>query len=240
MTVLADEQRMRADEQRFDPGALVELFEIDARAVGGHRHRFVPGPWNGAPVTFGEAVYTPTPVNLSGLGHAAGGPELRPTLRLSALNATIANAALGTESWAGATLTRLRTFTKYLDGAAEADPARHWPAEVWVVARLASATKHEVLWQLASPLELEGRMLPGRQVIRDVCAWRYREWDGTTWHDTRAECPYSRDEYFDAGDNPVTEPEQDVCSRRLSGCKARFPDQALPFGGFPGVGRVRR
>ena len=61
MTVLADEQRMRADEQRFDPGALVELFEIDARAVGGHRHRFVPGPWNGAPVTFGGTVYTPTP-----------------------------------------------------------------------------------------------------------------------------------------------------------------------------------
>ena len=233
---------IRADEQRLDVGTVVELFEIDASAVGGNRHRFVPGPWNGAPVTYDKVVYTPTPVALTGLGYSLAGPAPRPTLCISRLNAAIANAAVGTERWRGAKLTRLRTLARYLDGQPQADPERHWPAEIWIVERCASATKGEVVWQLASPLDLGGRTLPGRQIIRDSCAWRYREWNVSEeeWDDTHAECPYKGSNHFDAADKAVTDAENDVCSRRLSGCKARFPDDDIPFGGFLGVGRVRR
>ena len=247
MTMRSDEnlpaaaaKRIRSDEQRADIGTVVELFEIDASALGGQPHRFVPGPWNGAPVTYRELVYTPTPVTLSGLGHAPGGAAVRPTLRLSRLNATVAGAVLGAESWQGARLTRLRTLARYLDGQPGKDPNRHWPAETWIVDRLASANRTEVVWELASPLDLEGRTLPGRRIVRDVCGWRYREWNGSEWIDTHAECPYDGAEYFDAEDNPVTDAAEDVCSRRLSGCKLRFAGKPLPFGGFVGVGRVRR
>lgn len=231
---------IRADEQRLDAGTLVELFEIDATDIGGQRHRFVPGPWNGASVTFQGVTYTPTPVELAGLRHAAAGAPRRPTLKLSRLNAAVAAAAVGTDSWRGARLKRLRTFTRYLDGETGADSTRHWPAEIWIVERLASATSAEVVWQLASALDLDDRKLPGRQVLRDVCAWRYRERSGSSWDYSSAQCPYTGGSFFDANDNPVDDPEDDVCSRRLSGCKARFPAAALPFGGFLGVGRVRR
>ena len=230
---------IRTDAQRLDAGTVVELFEIDARGIGGNRHRFVPGPWNGAAVTYQGHDYAPTPVTLKGLRYAAGGKPPRPTLRLSRLDAAVASAALGTSSWRGAKLTRLRTLARYLDGEPEADPNRHWPPETWRLDALASANRAETVWQLTSPLDLERRPLPGRQILRDVCAWRYRERDGSAWDYTRAQCPYTGTGYFDATDNPVTEAADDACSRRLSGCKLRFPGQALPFGGFAGVGKVR-
>ena len=39
-------------------------------------------------------------------------------------------------------------------------------------------------------------------------------------------------------------PDQDVCGKRLSSCRKRFPNGkddhgGLPFGSFPGVGTVR-
>ena len=230
---------VRTDAQRLDVGTVVELFEIDAQGVGGGRHRFVPGPRNGAAVTYKGQAYTPTPVTLSGLRYAAGGVAPGPTLRVSRLDAAVASAALGTSIWRGAKLVRLRTLARYLDGEPEADPNRHWPAETWRLDALDSADQTEMVWRLASPPELEAQTLPGRQILRDVCAWRYRERDGAAWDYTRAQCPYTGADHFDATDNPVTEPEKDACSRRLSGCQLRFPDQALPFGGFAGVGRVR-
>ena len=230
---------IRADGQRLDVGTIVELFEIDARGIGGGRHRFVPGPWGGDAVTYQGQDYTPTPVTLCGLGYAAGGAGPRPTLRVSRRDAAIAGAALGTDAWGGARLTRLRTLSRYLDGETEADPHRHWPAQSWVLDRLVSGGRTGMVWQLAGATDLRARPLPGRQIVRDVCAWRYREHNGTEWVYTRAECPYNGAHLFDAADNPVTDPAEDACSRRLSGCRLRFPGQALPFGAFPGVGRVR-
>ena len=79
--------------------------------------------------------------------------------------------------------------------------------------------------------------LPGRTVLRDLCAWRYRTWDGSAWDYSAAECPYTGTAYFDGSDTAVNEAEDDVCSRRLSGCRARFGSGSvsLPFGGFAGV-----
>ena len=43
--------------------------------------------------------------------------------------------------------------------------------------------------------------------------------------------------YFNAEDIPVSDPNSDICGKRLSSCKARFGQTAqLPFGSFPGVG----
>lgn len=49
------------------------------------------------------------------------------------------------------------------------------------------------------------------------------------------------DVYFDVDNANVTtySPASDVCSRRLSACQLRWWGNKLPFGGFPGVARVR-
>ncbi len=229
---------IRADEQRLSVGSIVELFELDARAVGGMLRRFVSGPWNGAAVMYGGNEYSATPIEIDGI-RFGGSLTQRPTLKISRLDAVVAAAVVGTEQWRGATLSLTRTLTRYLDGETGADPDRHWPTETWLVERMLSAGKAEVVWQLASPLDIDGVQLPGRQILRDVCAWRYRERSGGAWVYGRAECPYTGAKYFDANDDAVTDPDDDVCSRRLSGCKARFPGASLPFGGFLGVGRVR-
>ena len=230
---------VRADQQRLDLGTVVDLFELDATAVGGAVHRFVTGPWNGADVVYGGDTYTASPIELEGLRYRVDGPVPRPRLRMSRLDAVVAAAAIGADDWRGATLKRVRTLARYLDGEPEADPARHWPAEVFLVERLADADSETVVWQLASPIDIDRRKLPGRQILRDVCSWRYREWNGAAWVYTHAECPYTGARFFDADDQPTAAAADDVCSRRLSGCKARFPANDLPFGGFLGAGRVR-
>lgn len=95
-------------------------------------------------------------------------------------------------------------------------------------------------WQLASPLDLDNKQLPGRQILRDLCAWRYRRWNGAAFDYGDAECPYTGSTYYDREDNVVAAAKDDACSRRLSGCRLRFDDNQLPFGGFAGVARVRR
>lgn len=230
---------VREDAQKLDPGAVVALFTLDATAVGGAVHRFVTGPWNGARAVYGGLAYSASPIELTGLEYRADGPSPRPKLVMSRLDAVVAAAALDAEDWRGARLTRVRTLAQYLDGQPKADPDRHWPEETFLVERLAEADGETVTWQLASPIDFEGRRLPGRQILRDVCNWRYREWRNNAWDYTHAECPYVGAAYFDAGDDPAADASDDVCSRRVSGCKARFPGEDLPFGGFLGAGRIR-
>lgn len=230
---------IREDAQRLDVGTIVSLFTLDATGAGGNVHRYVTGPWEGADVTFAGVTYTAAPIELEGVQYGGDGPLPRPRLSMSRLDATVAAAVLDADDWRGAKLTRVRTLTRYLDGEDDADPTRHWPAEIWLVERLARTDKAEVVWQLASPIDIDRRKLPGRQVLRDVCAWRYREWDGTAWDYTKAECPYTGSTFYDVDDQTTANAADDVCSRRLSGCKARFPANDLPFGGFLGVGRTR-
>ena len=83
---------IRADAQRLDVGALVELYEIDIGVAGVDPLRFVPGPWNGVPVTYRGRAYASTPIQLSGLGYTAGVPAGRATLAVSRPDAAIAEA----------------------------------------------------------------------------------------------------------------------------------------------------
>ena len=227
------------DQQRPDVGTMVNLYTLDATAQGGAVYRFVPGPFDGAAVTYQGHRYSPLPITLTGLHYSGEGAAARPRLTVSALDQSIVAALLGTDHLRGATVTRLRTLSRYLDGEADADPARHWPAEVYRIEQLVQHDPDEVVWQLASTLDFDRKQLPGRQVLRDVCSWTYRVWDGTQWDYTHATCPYTGSRYFNREDQAVTTPADDDCSQRVSGCRARFPNGELPFGGFIGVARVR-
>lgn len=80
-----------------------------------------------------------------------------------------------------------------------------------------------VQFALQSALDLDGVLIPARQIIRNVCTWQYRG-DG---------CFYNGGPVADENDNPTTDPNKDRCSRRLSGCKKRFGNNGvLPFGSF--------
>ena len=111
-----------------------------------------------------------------------------------------------------------------------ADPNARFPDERWFIDRKASETRDSVTFELASKFDLAGQMIPKRQVIANVCQWRYRS----------SECSYTGTDYYDVNGNPVSTAAEDVCGKRVSSCKLRFGENAeLPFGSFPGAGLTK-
>ena len=108
-----------------------------------------------------------------------------------------------------------------------ADPNAKFPDERWYVDRKANESRDSVTFELASKFDLAGQKLPKRQVVANICQWKYRS----------DECSYTGTDYYDARDREVSAAADDVCGKRISSCKARFGKTAqLPFGSFPGAG----
>lgn len=108
-----------------------------------------------------------------------------------------------------------------------ADPSVRFPEERWFVDRKSSETRDIVQFELASKFDLAGQKIPRRQVVANICQWKYRS----------SECSYTGTNYFDVDGNSVSTEAQDVCGKRIASCKLRFGNNGeLPFGSFPGAG----
>ena len=110
-----------------------------------------------------------------------------------------------------------------------ADPNAALDDEIWYIDRKTSENKIYVEWELVSGLDLENNYLPKRQCIQNVCTWKYRS----------AECSYAGGAVADKNDNPTFQIDRDECGKRIASCKLRFPNQQLPFGGFPAITLIR-
>lgn len=228
---------IETDIQKLEPGAVIELFELDLATLGGTVQRFHAGTNElRANVTWAGNVYTAFPVEASGFEYNGQGQAPRPTLRVANVAGAITALILMYEDLVGAKLTRIRTLAKYLDAVnfpggvnPAADPGAEFPRDVFFVDRKASETNTVVEFELAPAMDVTGVMLPRRQIIQNICAFAYRG----------AECGYTGTNYFDANDVATTI-GNDVCGKRLSSCKARFGAYAeLPYGGFPSAGLLR-
>ena len=114
--------------------------------------------------------------------------------------------------------------------APSADPNAKFPDERWFIDRKANESRDSVTFELASKFDLAGQKLPKRQIVANVCQWKYRS----------SECSYTGSNYFDVNGNTVTTLAADVCGKRVESCKLRFGNNAeLPFGSFPGAGLTK-
>jgi lambda family phage minor tail protein L len=190
-------------------------------------------------------------IKAEGFEYSSGGGSLpRPTLtvsNVSSLNVPgqvnvagitalllLVNATTPGNDLGGATVKRIRTLKRYLDGESTADPFAQFPQEIWYIDRKASENRNLVSFELASKFDLPGVYLSRRQVISSVCQWAYKS----------SECNYTPGKKFDINDNPLPDDSTaDVCGKRLNSCKIRFEsdgqDGILNFGGFPGAGQFR-
>ena len=211
------------DLAEIAPSAIIELFELtlDATLHGSSdTYRWHNGAnadvtgniiWNGN-------SYTRLPVEADGFDYTNTGTLPRPTLTISNLDTTmttlliLVNATTAGNDLGGAQVKRIRTLKKYLDGEPAADVHARFPDEIFFVDRKASETRDAVSFELASKFDLAGVMLPKRQIIANVCQWKYRG----------AECGYTGTRYFDTNDNSVSSASNDVCGKRLSSCELRF------------------
>lgn len=225
------------DIQTLSPGALVELFEIDATTIGGDVVRFHNGVNAlGNDVVWQGNTYLRFPIEASGFQYTGKGQLPRPKLTLANVTGLLGALVRVYQDLIGAKLTRRRTLLKYLDAAnfadgnPSADPTAAFPDEVYFIDRKATENKLLVEFELSAAFDVAGVTLPRRYVVQNVCPWKYRS----------AECSYSGTNYFDQNDHPVATLELDICGKRLSSCKCRFGQySALPFGGFPGAGLFR-
>ena len=248
--------------QALAPTAIIDLFDIKLtleRNGVDDTLRYHAGK-NGliSDIIFDGKTYPAAPVEIDGFEFTGKGTLPRPTLRVANVNGAISS-LLALYNPLGARVRRIRTFAKFLDVENfnqvqslqteddnavttqsgdnliyqtfndTADPDAKM-VETWYIDRVASENLQFVEFELTAKLDLTNLQLP-RRTVTEFCQWEYRE----------RECPYKGDQYFDINDQRVSSADQDVCGKRLSSCKLRFPNgkssrsNALPFGGFPGA-----
>jgi lambda family phage minor tail protein L len=222
--------------QRLSPGyTWLDLFTVDATNIGGPIERWTPSANGNAPVMMGGNPYYPVPIDASGFEYNGQGPLPTPKLRVANTNNAAMQVLIANNDLLGAVVTRVQTWACFLDTGEYADPEATTMPDVYRVNRKSHADKNFVELELAASTDMQGKKLPFRLVLQQVCMRSYRSWNGTNF--VQGQCPYTGDAYFDSFDNPQTDPSKDQCSRKLSGCLARYgQSEPLPTWGFPGVG----
>lgn len=217
--------------------APIELWELDLSPLSGPAYRFAAqvNELHQAVVWQGE-TYHPLPIEATGFDKRSSGPFARPKISCSNVLGTLGQLIRDYDNLRGAMMLRRRTLARFLDaenfaaGNPDADPLVEFRAEVWKVDQCTGRNRLTVSWELRNPLDVEDVMLPGRQVQQNYCPWEYRSSD----------CGYAGGAVAKLDDSPTAVLGEDRCSKRISGCKKRFPNQLLPAGAFPGVGRLRQ
>tara|TARA_R100000231_G_scaffold14085_1_gene15400 strand:- start:1154 stop:2047 length:894 start_codon:yes stop_codon:yes gene_type:complete len=226
---------------KINSSAIIELFQLrlDSALHGSSDvYRFHAGANADVDgnIVFDGATYSRVPLKADGFEYTNTGTLPRPTLTISNLSSTISallllvNATTAGNDLGGAEVRRIRTLKKYLDGESAADPNAQFPQERWFIDRKSSETRDSVTFELASKFDLAGQKIPKRQIIANICQWKYRS----------SECSYTGTDYYDVNGNEVSTEAQDVCGKRVASCKLRFGENAeLPFGSFPGAGLTK-
>lgn len=248
---------LNSDYQKLEPGNEVRLFSVDGTAFGtGEVLRF--HSYN-VPHTEAEIVtaggdesklpaksiwwqgqeYKAWPCQIDGVEASTSGSSAQPKLSVANLDGSVTALCLAYDDLLQAKVTIHDTLAQYLDarnfaGGNPAADATQEKLQVWYIDAKTSETKEVVEFALSSPMDLQGLMIPTRQ-LHSLCTWcirnKYRTGDG---------CDYAGSRYFDKNNNPVSDPSLDECNGTLSACKLRFGENnELSFGGFPGTSLIR-
>lgn len=217
---------IKADIQTLEPGALIELYELDCTTMGGAVLRFHAHLQSG-PILWQGVEYSPWPIMASGFERTGDASQPSPLITVANVDGSISALCIALADLVGAKVKRHRTLAKYLDGQPGADPSEEMPVELWYVEQKSGETNLNVEFTLSSALDFSGTQLPARQVVAGLCQWAYKG----------LECGWAGITFFDKNNNPTGNPALDACGKRLSSCKVRFGATApLPFGGFPSAG----
>lgn len=239
---------LAAVSQSLTPGAEIFLYRLDATLAGAGIHYFVQAAQtDGTPITYGGQPYTPVDIKTEGFESNAGGVTPSPKLTIANSDGFVQALVNQYGDLAGCEIRRVRTFARFLDGSPEADPAAYSGPDIYRIERKSEENPVFIEWELSASFDQEGKLLPGRQFIRDTCTRRYRRYEPTHpqahpdgyVYPTVYPCPYSGSAAFTAGGDPTTA-ANDRCGRKDSDCRLRFgEDGVLPTGAFPGLARVQ-
>jgi lambda family phage minor tail protein L len=160
-------------QQLSQPSPWVSLFTLDTSILGGTVYNFTPNIYsNGSSLVFGGVTYAPLPMDFTNweiLSQSSGGngTQPRPQLSVSNANKTLLAAVVSLGDLVGSTVTRVRTFQKYLDGQSNHDTTQIIGPDIFRVAQKTSHTNSAIVWQLICAMDNPSAQLPARQVLKD-------------------------------------------------------------------------
>lgn len=221
---------------------LVTLFQFDATSVGAGVYFFAQAQRETSNIVFQGQTYVALDVEFEDFEINGSGQLPQPKMRVANTNMVFQSLVNSHGDLLGTTLYRVRTFRRFLDDGEEPDPMAFFGPDTYRVERKASENPVYIEWELSASIDQEGKMLPGRVVLRDTCTWRYRRWNPTSssFDYSKATCPYTGGAFFKKDGSSTANPAEDQCGRRLGDCKLRFgANNPLPTGAYPGVARVR-
>jgi lambda family phage minor tail protein L len=237
-------QPLATEIQSLSHAPYIELFTLDTSPIyqingvpnGGAQYNWTPGTIGDAAIVFGGVTYSPMPVAFTNMKTTGQGTPPTPVLRVSAIGGLIASLIGAEGDLVGATVTRLRTFSEFLDGQPEADPAYFFGPDTFSIDQKVVQTKNYTEFRLAVSYDQAGIRFPKRQILRDSCTHSYRYYNTTTSAFVAGNCPYTGGSYYTAAGVSTSDPTQDACGKRLSDCLLRYPNnQPLPTWAFPGA-----
>lgn len=222
----------------YSPTNLINLYEIDATSLGispifkfhnGINEKNEPVVWQGETFNY-------FPIKVEGFEMSGKGTLPRPMLTVANVTGVLGTIVNQFNDLVGAKFIRRRTFMKYLDainfpeGNPTADPSIELPLDIYYIDRKSQENKLIVEFELAAAFDLSNVQLPRRQIIQNLCVWKYRG----------AECGYAGTNYYDINDKSTASISNDVCSKKLTSCEVRFGQyNQKPYGGFPAAGLIR-
>ncbi|WP_449576181.1 phage minor tail protein L [Lelliottia nimipressuralis] len=246
------------DYQRLEPGNKIRLIEVDGSTFGVddvlrfHAYN-LPHAADEIAAAGGDETklaaksiwwqgkeYAAWPYQLEGLEASTDGSSAQPTLTVANIDSSITALCLAYDDMLQAKVIIHDTFAHYLDarnfpeGNATADPQQVRKRVFYIDGKNNELAGESVEFILTSPMDLQGLMIPTRQ-LHSLCTWcirnQYRSGDG---------CDYAATSYFDLNNYPVDDPSLDACNGTLTACRLRFGEnEELPFGGFPGTSLIR-
>ena len=147
---------------------MVDLFNLDASAVGGSNFYFSPQCYSDSSLlSWGGQAYSLVPIGIDNLEKNATSADLpQPTLTISNVGAPVLAQVIALGDLVGAKLTHWKTKVSYLDGQANPDTTKFIGPEVWYVFQKTSHTNQSISWTLACPIDMPGFQFPVRQILK--------------------------------------------------------------------------
>lgn len=146
----------------------LELYVLDTTVLGGPVYRFTNNTTaSGGNIVFGGNSYTALPIKTEGWDFSSTGTTPKPTLTVSNVNKVLLASVISMGDLVGATLTRYRTYEKYLDAGSSPDSTKFLGPDVYTVEQKTGHNKNYIQWQLTSILDRMGMKIPRRQVLKD-------------------------------------------------------------------------
>ena len=153
----------------FSNDAVVELFIVDGSSIlGGQVYRLAPDTLdNGSPIVFGGQSFTPFPIVFQGVEQTGTGTQPRPTVTIGNVEGSFINAIIAQDDLCNYKFTRIRTMRSHLDDGTDPDTTAIFPLDIYFVENILALDNQQITWQLTSPIERLGMMLPRRQITKD-------------------------------------------------------------------------